>query len=213
MMRIVPALLLLPLLPAQGTSTKTVTAEEADSHIAKRVELALPSLAESMKIGGKVRLHITISPLGDVSSVNAISGHPFLILPAVEAAKRWKYKPYVESGKPVPVETDVELDFPYGLTEKEDAARTQFFPVEDECRSLLKAGDYVDAERKCRDAVEISNDLPKALILERSGARSFLANVIFLQCRYKEAISLYEKALALDKGYLMPDEADLIRTH
>jgi TonB family protein len=213
MVRATPALILilfLPLLyPAQASSPKTVTTAEADSHIVKRVDPTIPPLAKATKIGGEVRLHITISFSGDVSSVKAISGHPFLIQSAIEAAKKWKYRPFVEDGTPIPVETDVELDFPSGMTDQESTARNRFFPVEKECRDLLNGGSYADAERKCRDAVEISNELPKEIILERSGARGLLANAIFLQKRYQEAIPLYEEALALDKGYLKPDDADL----
>jgi tetratricopeptide (TPR) repeat protein len=46
-------------------------------------------------------------------------------------------------------------------------------------------------------------------VLERSGALSLLANAIFLQSRFTEAVPLYEQALELDKGYLGPDDADL----
>ena len=67
--------LLLPLLlPEQASSPKTVTPAEADSHVVKRTEPTVPSLAKLVKVGGKVRLHIVISPAGDVSSVKAISG-------------------------------------------------------------------------------------------------------------------------------------------
>jgi TonB family protein len=202
--------LLLPaLLPAQGSSPKTVTAAEADSHIVKRTEPTIPPLAKLAKVGGKVRLHIAISSSGDVSSVKAISGHPLLIQSAIEAAKKWKYRPFVEGGKPVPVETDVELDFPGGMTEPDRAAENRSYQAETECRGLLSQRKYVDAERKCREAVEISNELPKSLILERSHARALLANAIFGQRRFLEAIPLYEEALALDKGYRKPDDADL----
>jgi len=36
----------------------------------------VPALAKAARIGGKVKLHIVISPSGDVSSVEVISGHP-----------------------------------------------------------------------------------------------------------------------------------------
>jgi TonB family protein len=202
--------LVLPLLlPAQASSPKTVTAAEADSHIVERIEPTVPPLAKLAKVGGKVRLHIAISPSGDVSSVKAISGHPLLVQSAIETAKKWKYRPFVEGGKPIPVETDVELDFPGGMPEQERAARNRFYPAEDECRALLNARRYADAERMCREAVEISNELPKDVILERSHARALLANAIFGQRRFQEAIPLYEEALALDEGYRKADDADL----
>lgn len=213
MIRTAPALMLTLLLPAmlaaQGTPTKTVTSAEADSHITNRTEPIIPPLAKLAKVGGKVRLHIVISPSGDVSSVKAISGHPMLIQSAIEAVKKWKYRSFVDEGKPISVETDVEVNFPGGMPEDERAARNRYYPVEDECRSLLNARKFADAERKCREAVAISNELPKDVFLERSDARALLANSIFAQRRFEEAIPLYEEALALDEGHRKPDDADL----
>ena len=60
MVHIARALLLilfLPLLlPAQASSPKTVTAAEADSHLVMRIEPAIPPLAKTAKVGGKLRL-------------------------------------------------------------------------------------------------------------------------------------------------------------
>jgi tetratricopeptide (TPR) repeat protein len=87
--------------------------------------------------------------------------------------------------------------------------RNKFFPLENECRDLINKARYGAAEAKCRDAVEISDQLPKEVILERSDARSLLANAIFLQGRRAESIPLYEEALKLDQGYRKPNDADL----
>jgi tetratricopeptide (TPR) repeat protein len=95
------------------------------------------------------------------------------------------------------------------MSASEQATREKFFPKEDECRKLINVGKYADAERECRRAVEVSNDLPKEIVLERSSARALLANAIFLQKRPSEAIPLYEEALELDKGYRKSDDADL----
>ena len=194
---------------AQTGPVKTVPATDAASHVARNIEPVVPPLAKAAKIGGKVKLHIIISPSGDVSSVTVISGHPLLVQSAINAVKQWKYKPFLEGETAISVATDVELDFPGGMSETESAVRNKFFPIVDECRSLLNGGKYSEAEQKCRQAVEISNNLPKEVVLERSDARSLLANSIFLQRRFSEAIPLYEEALELDKGYRKPDDADL----
>lgn len=203
------ALLVPAMLAAQGAPPKSVTPAEAHSHITKRVEPIVPPLAKLAKVGGEVRLHIVILPSGEVSSVKAISGHPLLLQSAIEAVKKWKYRPFVDDGKPISVETDVEVNFPGGMPDNERAARDRYYPIESACRSLLNARNYTDAERKCRQAVQISNDLPKDVVLERSHARGLLANSIFAQRRFEEAIPLYEEALALDEGYRKPDDADL----
>lgn len=194
---------------AQTDPVKTVSAAEATNHIVHRVEPSVPPLAKAVKIGGKVKLHVVVSQSGEVSSATFVSGHPLLVQAAIDAVKQWKFKPFLEGDTPIVVATDVELDFPGGMSESESAVRDKYFRVEDECRGLVKSAKYAEAEPKCRQAVEISENLPKEVVLERSGALSMLANAIYLQRRFSEAISLYERALELDKGYRKPDDADL----
>lgn len=201
-------LLLIAVLAAQNAAQQ-VSSGEAERNLVKHVDATTPPLAKVARIGGKVVLRIAISSAGDVSQVNVISGHPMLVNAAIAAVKQWKYRPFVENGSPVPVETKVTVDFPGGMSEEEAATRNKFFPQEEKCRTVLNAGKYTDAERECRNAVEISNALPQEVVLERSGARTLLAHSLFLQGRVAEAIPWYEQALDLDKGYRKPNDADL----
>jgi TonB family protein len=194
--------------PQTGTP-KAVSTADATSHVIHRVEPTTPPIAALTKIGGAVKLHIVISPVGLVSSVTFVSGHPLLTKAAVDAVKQWKFKPFLDGETLVTVATDVEVDFPGGMSESESVVRSNYFRVEEECRKLTKDAKFAEAELKCREAVEISNNLPKEVVLERSDALSMLANVIFSQRRFADAIPLYEQSLALDKGYRESDDADL----
>jgi len=49
-----------------------------------------------------------------MESVQAISGPPMLQGAAVEAVKRWRYRPYLLSGDPVEVETTISVNFTFG---------------------------------------------------------------------------------------------------
>ena len=186
-----------------------VASSEATTHLIQRVDPAIPPLAKAARVGGTVKLEVTISESGDVARVKIISGHPMLVTAVVDAVKKWKYKPFERDGKLIQLITQVELTFPGGMSQEESAVRNKFFPVENECRSLLNKDQYTAAETKCREAVEISNQLPTEVVLERSSARSLLANSIFLQKRFEESVPIYEEALKLDLGYLKPDDADL----
>jgi TonB family protein len=194
---------------AQTDTVKPVSVAEAANHIVQRVEPTVPPLAKALKVGGKVRLHIIVATSGEVSSVTVASGQPLLVQAAIDAVKQWKFKPFLDGDMPIAVATDVEVDFPGGMSESESAVRAKYFRIEDECTSLVKSAKYTEAEAKCREAVEISENLPKEVVLERTGALSMLANTIYLQRRFFEAIPIYERALELDKGYLKPDDADL----
>lgn len=205
---VICVLLLTAAFNAQDGPTQ-VPPSEAKTHLVQHVDPEIPLLAKAAKIGGTVKLEVTISESGDVAAVQTISGHPMLVPSAIDAVRRWKYKPFEKDGKPIQVITEVELDFPKGMSDEESAVLREFFPTENDCRDLINKGQYIAAETKCREAVEISNRLPKEAVLERYGARSLLANSIFLQERYEESIPIYEEALKLDLGYLKPDDADL----
>jgi len=52
-----------------------------------------------------------ISKSGDVGNIQLISGHPMLAPAAIEAVKKWKYRPYLLNGNPVEVETQIQGNF------------------------------------------------------------------------------------------------------
>lgn len=72
---------------------------------------AYPPLARQARIQGTVILQAEISKTGDIQNLRLVSGHPMLAPAAIEAVKRWKYKPYLLNGEPVEVETTVQVNF------------------------------------------------------------------------------------------------------
>jgi TonB family protein len=194
---------------AQTDTPKQVSTADATSHLIHRVEPNVPPIAAMTKTGGVVKLKIVISPAGQVSSANVTSGSPLLATAASVAVKQWTFKPFLEGETPVAVSADVEVNFPGGMTNDEKSVRGQYFPLKDHCRKLLKDAKYVEAEAKCREAVDVSNNSPKDAVLERTNALSLLGNAIFSQRRFADAIPLYQQALELNKGFLKSNDADL----
>jgi TonB family protein len=194
---------------AQTVSPRSVPATEAMSHVVQRVDPKTPAIATVAQVGGAVKLHIVISTSGEVASASVVSGAPLLLQAATDAVKQWKFSPFLDGKTPITVDTDIEVDFPGGSSEAESLINQKYFSAEDGCRTLTQASKFVEAEAKCREAVEISNQLPKDAVLECSGALSLLANDILSQRRFADSIPFYEQALALDKGYRKPDDADL----
>jgi periplasmic protein TonB len=70
-----------------------------------------PPLAKQARISGQVVLQAEISKDGSIQKLQVLSGHPMLVPSAVEAVKRWKYKPYILNGEPVEVETTITVNF------------------------------------------------------------------------------------------------------
>jgi len=80
-------------------------------YLIRRVAPLYPPLARQARIQGTVILRVIISKSGDVSQLQPISGHPMLAPAAIDAVRRWKYKPYEVNGEPVEVATNVQVNF------------------------------------------------------------------------------------------------------
>jgi TonB family protein len=70
-----------------------------------------PTAAKQQGIQGTVLLKAVIGADGTVRELHVIDGHPLLAPAAIEAVKRWKYKPYYVKGKPTEVETTITVNF------------------------------------------------------------------------------------------------------
>ena len=84
------------------------------ARIVRRVLPIYPPLARTARISGVVRLQAIIAVDGSIAELNVISGHPLLIASAVDAVKQWLYKPTVLNGRPVPVDTQIDVNFTLG---------------------------------------------------------------------------------------------------
>ncbi|HEV2348831.1 MAG TPA: energy transducer TonB [Terriglobia bacterium] len=70
-----------------------------------------PALAKLNYIQGRVRMQVLVSGEGKVTEANVVQGHPFLAAAALNAVRRWKYKPFQTIAGPVPFVTVVEVNF------------------------------------------------------------------------------------------------------
>jgi TonB family protein len=77
----------------------------------KKVDPEYPLEAKAQMIQGVVLMQATIDAEGNVADLQLISGHPVLAPAAIEAVKQWKYKPYLLNGKPLIVETKIQVNF------------------------------------------------------------------------------------------------------
>jgi len=87
--------------------------DEKESHvlIVKSVPPHYPPDARSSRIQGSVPLRVIVGKDGRVQGLHIIRGHPMLAPAAYVAVRQWEFKPYVENGKTVPVDTKVTVDF------------------------------------------------------------------------------------------------------
>lgn len=180
---------------------KRIEPQEADQNLTNKAEPTVPPLAKAAGIGGTVSLEITISPEGRVSSVKVLSGHPMLAPAFVDAVKKWVYKPFTQDGQPITVVTKVEWHVPSpSHTNTEEHALRDYYPAFQSCYRMVHEGKNSDAEKKCSEAVALSDELPANRLIERSSSRTFLAHALIAERRPDDAIALYQKALEIRKG-------------
>ena len=96
---------------SEASTLVHVPGEIMSGLLLKKVTPDYPETARQAQIQGTVVLDATIGKKGDVESLQIVSGHPMLAPPAIEAAKQWKYQPYLLNGEPVEVETQLQVSF------------------------------------------------------------------------------------------------------
>jgi TonB family protein len=70
-----------------------------------------PPMARQLKITGKVVLEIAITEDGTVDTVKVTSGNPVLTKPCVKAMHDWKFKPFLQDGKPTRAVGPISFEF------------------------------------------------------------------------------------------------------
>ncbi|HEY7914828.1 MAG TPA: energy transducer TonB [Blastocatellia bacterium] len=70
-----------------------------------------PELAKRAGVEGAVVVEVVIAESGRVESARAMSGHPLLVMPATQAARRWRFAPTLLNGQPVKVTGVITFNF------------------------------------------------------------------------------------------------------
>lgn len=83
----------------------------AQTLVAKRTEPQYPPEARVARIQGEVELRVIVGEDGRVHALHIVKGHPLLAPAAYNAVRLWEFKPYVENGKSLPVDTNISIMF------------------------------------------------------------------------------------------------------
>jgi protein TonB len=86
----------------------------SQGYLLQQVRPVYPPLAIAAHAQGAVVLTAVISRTGEIENLRVVSGHPLLVWAAVNAVKRWHYRPYLLNGDPVEVETQITVNFSLG---------------------------------------------------------------------------------------------------
>ena len=101
----------LPAKPVVAQPEVMVPGAEMEQRITHKVDPVYPEAARQAHIHGVVLLHAIIGEDGSVVKLEAVRGPQELFRAAMDAARWWRYEPYLLNGKPVGVETTLEVPF------------------------------------------------------------------------------------------------------
>ena len=79
-----------------------------------RVVPQYPEIATLTHVSGTIVLRAIIAKDGTVQELSYVSGPALLIKPAMDAVRQWSYRPTLLNGKPVEVETTIDVVFTLG---------------------------------------------------------------------------------------------------
>jgi TonB family protein len=102
-----PTLVMAPVSPMR----MRIAPHESPAYLLRRVSPAYPAAARESKVQGTVVLRAAINKYGMVENLQPVSGKELLVRAAMEAVRKWQYRPYWVEGVPQPFETLIVVDF------------------------------------------------------------------------------------------------------
>lgn len=98
----------------QGDGAKDALPLEIGSLIAyatRQQQPVYPPAAKNMRMTGLVKVEVVINESGEVAEVQKTSGPTMLQSAAKDAARRWKFKPFMRDGQPVKATGFINFNF------------------------------------------------------------------------------------------------------
>lgn len=87
-------------------SSQSTPVDTAKRKVKTRVVPDFPTLAKQMNVTGKVKIEVTISPDGRVTSTKVVGGSPLLVGSAIDAIKKWRFESAPKESSEI-----IEFDF------------------------------------------------------------------------------------------------------
>jgi TonB family protein len=177
----------------------------------ERAEPVYPPLARAAKVTGTVVVEVTVDETGNVTAARAVSGHPLLKDAAVEAARKWKFKPAMLDGASAQVTGPIVFKFAIDGAQETDRDQPPrhrtISELEQEVREdpgsmqahatlgmeYAVGGRYDDPVAQLKEAIRI---LPRS-----AGAHHRLGLVYFRMDRFKDAADEFKTSTECDPDY------------
>jgi len=94
-----------------GDSNLRISEAQAQNAATEKVAPTYPPVARQLRLAGKVTVEAVVTEAGTVQRVKPVNGNPILANSAVEAVKKWKFKPFQANGKASMAVVTLSFDF------------------------------------------------------------------------------------------------------
>ena len=102
---------------------RPVTSEFLAGKLIRKVVPPYPALARRNRISGTVILRAIISDQGKIRDLRVESGPALLIDAARDAVRQWEYQPWILDGKPVQIESTIDVIFKLRSSQDQNSVR------------------------------------------------------------------------------------------
>jgi periplasmic protein TonB len=92
-------------------SNEPVSIGSLKEYATRVVQPSYPAIAKSMRMTGTVKIDFTVDEKGDVTTIQSSTGPDMLKRAAVDALKKWKFKPFERDGQPTKATGFVSFNF------------------------------------------------------------------------------------------------------
>jgi TonB family protein len=97
--------------PVTNAAELTRMPSDLPERVQQAEQASYPSLAKQMKVQGSVILQAYVGADGGIKDLHVVSGNPILVSAAVEAARQWRFSPYLQNGQPVETQAKIQVNF------------------------------------------------------------------------------------------------------
>ena len=192
------------LLVAAGTApAQQLTLDEATvrQHLLAHPDPVYPPIAQAAHMAGNVVLLVQLDPDGHVAKAVADTGPAMLRGAAVDAVKRWTFKPFLSHGAKADVKTKLTISFTLDVpaTSAEDEIAKAYFPLFDKCRTLVSArADPKEEASSCRAAAKEAEKFGTGTrFIERRSAYVYAATALMRTNELAASIAYGSKAITV----------------
>jgi TonB family protein len=97
--------------PVTNAAELTRMPSDLPERVQQAEQASYPSLAKQMKVQGSVILQAYVGADGGIKDLHVVSGNPILVSAAVEAARQWRFSPYLQNGQAVETQAKIQVNF------------------------------------------------------------------------------------------------------